>query len=344
MTSRANYDGLTRLRSAGTWSPNPSTFPIVLDKEIRGGLRYCSGTNGDTPTNIPASMLQVGMLVYNEAANGAFAATTYYQYNLLAGESRNVNTGAMPNNNANWTRADLGGTAGGDGAQAVADVAALNTLAGTFDEDDNGTAVQLLDSTDFNDTDETDPDITGIPTPVPFTPGADITVIVSWVQPDADTAGSWLYQRFVRNNPDAAYVNVGGDSMTGDLNMNDGSGVVFQNDDENQTVEINADDCTQSYTLTLPPIRPSENNRFLRAAGTGTGADQELEWTDGVGGGTGGSTTIDQINNVTDADGVTTIAEGSFLFDDDTNRFYIAATSEANDDGDTRRVLIQLVP
>ena len=177
-------------------------------------------------------------------------------------------------------------------------------------------------------------------TAVPFTPGPDIAVILTWVQPDADTAGSWLYNRFARNNPDAAYVNVDGDSMTGDLNMNDGSGVVFQNDDEDQTVEINADDCTQSYTLTLPPVRPTTNNRFLRAAGTDTGADQELEWTDAVGGGT----TIDQINNVTDADGVTTIAEGSFLFDDDTNRFYIAATSEANNDGDTRRVLIQLVP
>ena len=341
MTSRANYDGLTRLRAAGTWSPQPSTFPIVLDKEIRGGLRYCSGSDGDTPTNIPASMLQEGMLVYNEAANGAFAATSYYRYNTLAGENRDATTGALPNNNANWTRQDLGGTAG-EGAQAVADVAALNTLAGTFDEGDNGTAVQLLDSTDFNDTDETDPDITGIPVPVPFTPGADITVIVSWVQPDADTAGSWLYQRFVRNNPDAAYVNVGGDTMTGDLNLNDGSGVVFQNDDENQTVALNADDCTQSYTLTLPPTRPSAANRFLRAVGDGTGEDQELEWTDGAGG--GGSTTIDQINNVTDADGVTTIAEGSFLFDDDTNRFYIAATSEANADGDTRRILIQLVP
>ena len=48
MTSRANYDGLTRLQVAGTWSPQPSTFPIVLDKEIRGGLRYCSGADNDT--------------------------------------------------------------------------------------------------------------------------------------------------------------------------------------------------------------------------------------------------------------------------------------------------------
>ena len=59
MTSRANYDGLTRLQVAGTWSPQLH-ISVVLDKEMRGGLRYCSGADGDTLTNIPGAMLQEG--------------------------------------------------------------------------------------------------------------------------------------------------------------------------------------------------------------------------------------------------------------------------------------------
>ena len=176
MTSRANYDGLTRLQVAGTWSPQPSTFPIVLDKEIRGGLRYCSGANGDTLTNIPGAMLQEGMLVWLDATTGSFTGQNYYQYALVGTESRDAATGVMPNNNANWTQVTLGGGGGGGGAtsQSVANVTALNTMAGTLDDNDNGLIVNLEDSTDFNDAAETDPDVTNIPDPLPFTPGTEI--------------------------------------------------------------------------------------------------------------------------------------------------------------------------
>ena len=41
----ANYDGLTRNAWTGTW---PHGDPIVLDTEIRGGLRHVSGDLGDS--------------------------------------------------------------------------------------------------------------------------------------------------------------------------------------------------------------------------------------------------------------------------------------------------------
>ena len=112
MTSRANYDGLTRLRAAGTWSPQPSTFPIVLDKEIRGGLRFCTNADGDTPTNIPGAMLQDGMLVFVSTTAGNFTAGRMYQYRVLDGESRDTSTGTLPNNNANWSEFATGGVDG----------------------------------------------------------------------------------------------------------------------------------------------------------------------------------------------------------------------------------------
>ena len=250
MTSRANYDGLTRLRSAGTWSPNPSTFPIVLDKEIRGGLRYCSGANGDTLTNIPGAMLQEGMLVWLDATTGSFAGQNYYQYQLVGTESRNTATGAMPNNNANWTQVTLGGGAGGNGgAQSVANVAALNTLAGTLDETDNGLVVNLEDSTDFNDPAETDPDVTNIPAPLPFTPGADISVILAWTQATSGGATSWRYIRYVRDDPDDAYVLETGDTMTGPLIMDD---TTIQITEGTDTLTLNWPTGTADRTISFP--------------------------------------------------------------------------------------------
>lgn len=69
-------------------------------------------------------------------------------------------------------------------------------------------------------------------------------------------------------------------TVDGTITIEDGNGLILQNADENRTVTVNADDVTTSYTVTLPPAPPADaNNRFLAAAGTGTGADQELEWT-----------------------------------------------------------------
>ena len=99
----ANYDGLTRNPWPGTWSTN-GVHPIALDVELRGGLRLVSGSGADTLVNIPSGMLQDGMLSY--VASGYhpnISADTYYKYSILEGESRDIETGFLPNNSGNWS-------------------------------------------------------------------------------------------------------------------------------------------------------------------------------------------------------------------------------------------------
>ena len=98
----SNYNGLSRNQWPGTWSPS-SNHPIVLDGEIRGGLRYVSGVDSDTVTNITGQRLQDGMIVYVKNAHGTFEGDRYYKYELGAGEYRDSSTGEMPNAASNWT-------------------------------------------------------------------------------------------------------------------------------------------------------------------------------------------------------------------------------------------------
>jgi hypothetical protein len=116
--SGANYDGLTRNAWPGTWSPT-ANHPIVIDKEIRGGLRSVSGQLGDRLTDITGQRLEVGMIVYlvtgytdNEKE---FLGGNYYKYESLIGEVRNENTGDLPNSNNNWSL--FQGAAGYTGSQ-----------------------------------------------------------------------------------------------------------------------------------------------------------------------------------------------------------------------------------
>ena len=101
----ADYNGLTRNQWPGTWSPS-SDHPIVLDTEIRGGLRYVSGDVGDRLSDITGQRLQDGMVVYVE--NGytegsvTYQSGQYYKFNVLAGESRDASTGVLPNDSDNW--------------------------------------------------------------------------------------------------------------------------------------------------------------------------------------------------------------------------------------------------
>ena len=100
-----DYNGLTRNQWPGTWSPS-SSHPIVLDTEMRGGLRYVSGSVGDRLSNITGQRLQDGMIVYVE--NGytenltTYEGGKYYKYTVLPSESRNASTGELPNDSANW--------------------------------------------------------------------------------------------------------------------------------------------------------------------------------------------------------------------------------------------------
>ena len=106
----ANYNGLTRNQWPGTWSPS-SNHPIVLDTEIRGGLRYVSGDSGDKVTDITGQRLQDGMIVYVEnqhtAGTKTFEAGKYYQYAVQSGESRDSSTGVLPNDSDNWSLLNL---------------------------------------------------------------------------------------------------------------------------------------------------------------------------------------------------------------------------------------------
>jgi hypothetical protein len=105
-----NYDGLTRTEWPGTWSPN-GDHPIAIDRELRGSLQYISGDVGDHRTNITGQRLQEGMMVYLKtgytSGSFIFKSETYYQYKSLVGESRNVATGALPNNDDNWFELSL---------------------------------------------------------------------------------------------------------------------------------------------------------------------------------------------------------------------------------------------
>lgn len=106
----ANYNGLTRNSWPGTWSPS-SGHPIILDSEMRGGLRTVSGAEGDRLTDITGQRLEVGMMVYLQQtytlSGTTFVGDKYYRYVSLENESRNVNTGELPNANDNWVQ--LGG-------------------------------------------------------------------------------------------------------------------------------------------------------------------------------------------------------------------------------------------
>ena len=85
-----------------------------------------------------------------------------------------------------------------------------------------------------------------------------------------------------RNNPGRILDVDGSSFFRGQMQIIGGNDFAWANTNNNQTVAINADDATQTYNMTLPPTRPTAANRFLAAAGTGTGADQELEWVAGA--------------------------------------------------------------
>lgn len=124
-----NYDGLTVNKWPGTWSPT-GEHPIVLDKEIRGGLRFVSGNSEDKLTDVTGQRLQEGMLAYLKQGytDGGieFKSETFYQYKALAGQVRDSATGRLPNAPSNWTELVTGGGGGGgpgvNGSAFVVDI------------------------------------------------------------------------------------------------------------------------------------------------------------------------------------------------------------------------------
>lgn len=102
-----NYNGLTRNIWTGTWSPS-GNHPIALSNELRGGLQLISGGVGDQLINIPGQRLQDGTLVYVKSSYDNISGDTFYQYRLLAGETRDISSGAVPNNTNNWSKLSVG--------------------------------------------------------------------------------------------------------------------------------------------------------------------------------------------------------------------------------------------
>ena len=111
-----NFYGLTRSPWQGTWSPGASgVFPIVIDREIRGTLQYVSGISGDRLSDITGQRVEYGMLAYVKAGYtaGGFTRTSGGYYQFTSADSRNVNTGALSNTEANWSDFAPGGGGGG---------------------------------------------------------------------------------------------------------------------------------------------------------------------------------------------------------------------------------------
>lgn len=78
------------------------------------------------------------------------------------------------------------------------------------------------------------------------------------------------------NNPQQP-LDVNGNIRCGsNLQIRTGGNVDFSNTANNQVVSVNADDATDTYTVTLPPTAPTANGQVLSVA-SGT-SDAELQW------------------------------------------------------------------
>ena len=113
--------------------------------------------------------------------------------------------------------------------------------------------------------------------------------------------------------------------IVGDVIIRTGNDLTFNNAANDQSVSINADDATATYNLTLPPAGPTADNRFLRAAGTGTGANQELEWV--AAGGGGASVSV----GTNPPEAASAANAGDLWFNDDTGRLFISYTDATPD-------------
>jgi len=133
MSSDSNFFGLTRSTWPGTWSPGAAgSYPIVIDREIRGSLQYVSGISGDRLSDITGQRIEYGMLAYVQAGYTAGGYTrnsgNYYQYTSSA--SRDTNTGVLPNTEANWSVFSGGGGGGATGVAGATGVQGVTGVTG----------------------------------------------------------------------------------------------------------------------------------------------------------------------------------------------------------------------
>ena len=102
-------------------------------------------------------------------------------------------------------------------------------------------------------------------------------ITYTWVA-NGDETGYWAAsgESITLQSVTTAGSDTTNDITTHDVSIQDGNNLILQNADENQTISINADDCSASYTVTLPPTAPTADGQVLRV-NSGT-TDAELEW------------------------------------------------------------------
>jgi hypothetical protein len=393
------------MSNGATWlsgrvaDPTEAQAPIIIDRQMRGGLRRISGQANDRLLDVPAQMLQNGMLCFLEAAyveaNGlARNANTYYQYTTNVARDP---LGALPNAVGNWAEVNFGGGGGGGaGFINIANTLEMNnrmTGAGGFPAlgaADDGLMFFVTDSTNID---------ASVATPGPNNPapinaanvatavtnlpvgaaapqggyGGDVRVVLSFDWNGGANAQRWIFQQFQRGNPDAAYVNVIGDTMTGTLTLNPttatdaaiqvdaghavrlgrGSNLLLQSAAADNTFNTTvasasiSDNRTVTFpdasgTVTVDPATPAATTQFVRQvtnAGVATWVQAQQQAGTAV-------MRVESLLNRTNAQGVTTDGQGDMLYDNDTNRLYICITSEPATPGgtDTANVYVQLVP
>jgi hypothetical protein len=149
------------------------------------------------------------------------------------------------------TITSIGGGSGGGEATIVANVAALNTAAAGLGAADTGAIYLVQDSTDINTA--ASPVVNGLPTAPQGGWSDEIQTTLQW------SGTAWDFIRYAPKNPDARYVNVAGDTMTGLLTL---SGA--------PTADLNA--ATKKYVDDSIPSVPTVNDSTITlTAGTGLG-------------------------------------------------------------------------
>lgn len=108
-----DQSGLTISAWPGTLGSS-DVQPIVIDQQIRGGLRFCAGGSIEKLTEIRPQRLENGMLVYLKTGYTDSGTTRvgdkYYKY--YTSSTRNTTTGELPNAESNWTLFDPGTSSG----------------------------------------------------------------------------------------------------------------------------------------------------------------------------------------------------------------------------------------
>ena len=239
----------------------PSTF---------WGQTYPTVTSTGAASTVSGDVSAVGTV--------QFGTGTTYTFPSADGTAGDVLT-TGGDGSLQWA-AQSGGGGGGD-ATIVLNVAALNTAAAGLDASNTGDIYLIQDSTNIDST--ANPAVSGLPAAPQGGWSNEIQTTVQW------TGTAWAFVRYAAKNPDARYVNVAGDTMTGLLTL---SGA--------PTADLNA--ATKKYVDdNIPTPTTVNNNKITLKAGTGLSGggdftlnqstDKEITFTNSVTAFNGGEVT-----------------------------------------------------